>query len=144
MHSQTSPVLNCIKFLLRFTNCRMRTRQKDGMTSTGDSELKTVHLLLIICFIEMFNSKDQLVLFSTYNSKHSHYNYEYLSTIKSFHRSSMQVQYWPNNEKLYNSYLVRCAIKKKNRRLKLNNCHQIRYCMEKFQIKEYSWKVLYP
>jgi len=37
-------------------------RQKDGMTSTDASKLKAVHLLLIVCFIEMFNSKDQLVL----------------------------------------------------------------------------------
>ena len=32
------------------------------MTSTDASKLKAVHLLLIVCFIEMFNSKDQLVL----------------------------------------------------------------------------------
>jgi len=37
-------------------------RQKDGKTSTDVSKLKTVHLLLTVCLIEMFNSKDQLVL----------------------------------------------------------------------------------
>jgi hypothetical protein len=37
-------------------------RQKDGMTSTEASKLKMVHLLLTVCFIEMFNTRDQLVL----------------------------------------------------------------------------------
>jgi len=36
-------------------------RQNDGMTSTDASKFKTVQLLLTVCFIEMFNSKDQLV-----------------------------------------------------------------------------------